>query len=147
MMHRDTLLDDIHSLLPQAPPMVLLDRALSADDGHARAEATLRPDHPFIAADGGVPAWVGIELMAQTIAVFAGARARRNGRLPSIGYLVSTRDYRALVPRFEVGDRLEVEVDCLFEDPNGMFSFRCGLRRDAALLAEATVNCFDGGHA
>ncbi len=139
-----TVLDDVRALLPQAPPMVLLDAALAADDSHARAAATLRADHPFAAADGSVPAWVGVELMAQTIGVFAGARARRQGRAPRVGYLVSTRDYRASASSFAVGDRLEIDALCVFDDPNGLCSFRCSLRRDGATLAEATVSCFDG---
>ena len=46
--------------------MLLLDRLLHADAETATAQLTVAPDALFL-QDAGMPAWVGIEYMAQTV--------------------------------------------------------------------------------
>ena len=58
--------------------MLLLDRVLSYDGECVVCETVLGPDSPF-AEQGHVPALVGIEYMAQTIAAGAGLSAREKG--------------------------------------------------------------------
>lgn len=60
------------SLLPHAPPMLLLDRVLAHSADETVCRAAPQDGSPFRDADGRVPAWVGIELMAQCMAVHGG---------------------------------------------------------------------------
>ena len=68
----------IVELVPHRPPMLLLDRVLSYDGECVVCETVLGPDSPFV-EQGHVPAVVGIEYMAQTIAAGAGLSARDKG--------------------------------------------------------------------
>lgn len=140
-------LPDLGVLLPQSGPMRLLDRAIVVNETHAHAQATLGSNHPFADAEGRVAAWIGVELMAQCIALYAGARAQRAGRPPHIGYLVSSREFKAASPLLPAGRPLDVIAHCQFADPNGMHAFRCEVRDGKALLISANVNCFDDGAA
>jgi predicted hotdog family 3-hydroxylacyl-ACP dehydratase len=58
------------SVVPHTGTMVLLDQIEYWDETGLQASVTIRADAPF-ADVSGVPAWVGIELMAQTIAATA----------------------------------------------------------------------------
>ena len=61
--------------------------------------------------DAGVPAWAGVEYMAQTIAAHAGVEARARGEPPAIGFLLGTRAYSTSVEKFPNGSKLTVTVE------------------------------------
>ncbi|MEB0015301.1 3-hydroxylacyl-ACP dehydratase, partial [Glaciimonas sp. Cout2] len=69
----------IAELLPHSGNMILIDQVLSFDDEQIRTQLTVRPSGLFNRVDGSLPAWVGVELMAQSVAAFAGCRARQQG--------------------------------------------------------------------
>ena len=58
-------LDD---LIAHRPPMRFLDRIITVDDTVAVAETTVRSDNPMFVAGRGLPAYSGLEMMAQAIA-------------------------------------------------------------------------------
>ncbi len=64
-------------LLPHAGDMILIDQVLSFDEEQIQTRLTVKPGGLFNRADGSLPAWVGIELMAQSVAAYAGCRARQ----------------------------------------------------------------------
>lgn len=142
-MPPDTALPDISHFVPHRGTMSLLDRLVSVDDDAAVAEVTVGPVSLFARAEG-IPAWVGIEYMAQTVAAWAGARARRAGGEPAIGFLLGTRRYSACTPWFASGQTLRVSARCELIGDNGLGQFACHIH-DAAgtLLAEAMVSVFE----
>lgn len=83
----------IQELIPHRPPMLFVDRILGeADDG-----ATCLGRVPAACAlvrDGKAPAYVALELAAQTAAVWEALRRSRETGAPSprMGYLVSIKD-------------------------------------------------------
>ena len=101
----------IVELVPHRPPMLLLDRVLAYDGECVTCETVLRPDSPF-ADQGRVPAVVGIEYMAQTIAAGAGLRGREKGGGARTGFLLGCRSLTIAVDSFQVGDRLTIEARC-----------------------------------
>ncbi len=127
-------------LLPHAPPMVLLDEIIGYDADGVLAVATIGADHPFLAGNG-VPAHVGIELMAQTCGAFAGAEAMAAGKPVRVGFLLGTRRYEAHVPLFRVGDRLEISARIALRDDE-MACFDCEIRRAGTVVAEARLNVY-----
>ena len=86
----DRLAFPIEQYLPHRGAMRLIDRLIEAGEEHAVAEVDV-PDEGLFVRDGSVPAWVGIEYMAQTIAAWAGARALRTGGSPKLGFLLGSR--------------------------------------------------------
>jgi predicted hotdog family 3-hydroxylacyl-ACP dehydratase len=133
----------IEHFVPHRGAMSLLSRLVSVDAEHAVAEVDIAPASPF-AQDQGVPAWVGIEYMAQTIAAWAGARARRAGGEPAIGFLLGSRRYRAELPMFAAGQTLRVHTRCELIGESGLGQFACRIHDSAdRLLAEAMVSVFE----
>jgi predicted hotdog family 3-hydroxylacyl-ACP dehydratase len=130
----------IAELLPHAPPMIFLDEALAFDDTSLVAAVTIRADHPCF-ADGGVPAHVGIELMAQACGAWAGASGKAAGETIRPGMLLGTRRYEASVDCFAKGDRLTVTVVLNFRDSE-LGVFDCVIERCTETLAKAQLTVY-----
>jgi len=133
----------IEHFVPHRGAMSLLSRMVAVDAEQALAEVDITPGSQF-AQDQGVPAWVGIEYMAQTIAAWSGARARRAGGEPAIGFLLGSRRYQAEVPVFAVGQTLRIHTRCELIGESGLGQFECHIRdSDSQLLAQAMVSVFE----
>ena len=85
----------VEELVPHRGPMCLLDDIVDYGEDWLRATVTPRPGATFAAADG-VPAWVGIEYMAQAASAFGGIEQVQRGERPSIGLLIGARYYRCM---------------------------------------------------
>jgi predicted hotdog family 3-hydroxylacyl-ACP dehydratase len=139
--------------------MSLLDRVIAADDEHLLALVEMHEGIPFF-TDNGVPAWIGMEYMAQSIAALAGHRAQRDGRPIPLGLLIGCRQFKTRVAAFESGTALAVEVRELVSDGEGLGAFACTIYavahgigdcatggdplRGAEILAEAQLTVYGG---
>jgi predicted hotdog family 3-hydroxylacyl-ACP dehydratase len=83
---------DIQELLPQRPPILMVDRLLSADDKQVETELLVRADNIFV-ENGTLKAYAIIENMAQTCAAQLGyADVYVNGKKDvRIGYIGSVK--------------------------------------------------------
>jgi predicted hotdog family 3-hydroxylacyl-ACP dehydratase len=111
---------EIATLVPHAPPVLALDRILSADDMSLHARMTVRRDSAFCDSDAGVPVWVGLEYMGQAAAALEGLRARRTGKPMPSGYLLGARRFVTSTQVFPVGAVLDVTVREVHMDPGGL---------------------------
>lgn len=132
----------IESFVPHRGAMLLIDRLIDATTTDAVAEVTIPADGLFV-RDGHVPAWVGIEYMAQAIAAWSGAQHAANGGAPRIGMLLGSRRYVAHCSRFTAGDTLRIEVHQEFLGDNGLGQFDCRLLKDGTELATARLSIFE----
>ncbi len=133
---------DIEHVVPHRGPMCLLDRVLECSGDDISAEVEIRADALF-AGPEGVPAWVGIEYMAQAVAAWAGCRARAAGREPAIGFLLGSRRYEAFQPHFAIGRTLRVEAHREVLGDNGLGAFACRIVCAGQVLASATISVFE----
>jgi len=83
---------DIRALLPQQPPMVMVDRLISADEKSATTSLLIREDNLFV-TDGRLNAYALIEVMAQTAAAQLGYEDKhlRGHQGVRIGYIGSIK--------------------------------------------------------
>ena len=129
-------------LMPHRPPMLLLDRMVAAGETHAVCEVELRADGPFGGAEG-VPAYVGIEYMAQTVAAFSGWQRRCAGQPIEIGFLLGTREFQSFCDGFQVGQTLRVEVTHVWGgDQLARFNCTISDAQTGALLQQADLSVF-----
>jgi predicted hotdog family 3-hydroxylacyl-ACP dehydratase len=116
--------DAVEGLLPHAGPMVLLDRLVAVGEETVRAVATVRRDGLFAALEGdGVPAWLGMEYLAQAIAAWSGFHERARGRPIRAGFLVGARAFRSSIGTLPYGVVLTLEAQRLMEDGEGIGVF------------------------
>lgn len=131
----------IAELLPHAGDMILLDEVLRYGEEDVETRLSVRPGGLFNQADGSLPAWVGVELMAQSIAAYAGCHARQAGEPVALGFLLGTRNFQCNVERFPAGVELRISALRSLQDDNGMGVFECHLH-GPNIHAEARLNVF-----
>lgn len=120
--------------------MLLIDEVVEYAENSLTAQLTITPQTEFLNADNVVPAWIGIEYMAQTIAAWAGVTHMNRGEELKKGYLLGSRKYISYVSHFTLGSVLNVSVEKVYEgDDLGVFD--CTISNDQ-LLAEASLNVF-----
>jgi predicted hotdog family 3-hydroxylacyl-ACP dehydratase len=133
----------IEELLPHRGTMLLLDRVLECSAHSASAEYAPRSDAWYADANGDMPSWIGIELMAQTVAVHAGLIKRREGVAPKQGALLGTRRYASIRPAFAASRALRIEATLIYSDGSGFCAYECGIAADGEDLASATLKVFE----
>ena len=127
----------IAELLPHAGTAILLDAVVACTDTSLTATVTIGPDSPFH-RDNGIPAYVGIEYMAQACGAYSGFQARRDGKEPRIGFILGTRRYAAKHAWFADGADLAVHVELVYRDDEiGMFD--CTISDGNAVVAQARL--------
>lgn len=131
----------ITELLPHDAPMILLDKLVSCGHSELVAEVHIGLDSVFADANGDVPAWIGIEYMAQAVAALAGMRTRNNHLPPPIGLLLGTRKYLSSVDKFSNRDILQVSVKSEYEQDDGLSVFDCMITCDH-VIATAKINVY-----
>ncbi|GLK92052.1 hotdog family protein [Pseudomonas turukhanskensis] len=135
----------IAELVPHAGDMILVDDVLSYADEEITTRLQVRAGGLFSQADGSLPAWVGIELMAQSVAAYAGCHARAAGLPVELGFLLGTRNYHCNVDAFPLGAELQIHALRSLQDDNGMGVFECHLT-GPGIHAEARLNVFRPPH-
>lgn len=126
-------------LLPHTGRAVLLDEVVHDHDDGTHVRAHMTAAHPYFVPGHGVPAWVGIEMMAQAVAVHAGLMARCEGQGPREGMLLGTRRYAGRVAWFEEGACLDIHIMPTYSGAGGMGACDCRIECAGEVLAEATI--------
>ncbi|WP_159811644.1 hotdog family protein [Pseudomonas sp. 18058] len=128
-------------LLPHAGDMILIDSIERFDDEQIYTRLTVKSEGLFNLPDGSLPAWVGVELMAQSVAAFAGCHARQKGNPVELGFLLGTRKFECNVEAFPAGTELTIHGLRSLEDDNGMGVFECHIHGEG-IHASARLNVF-----
>jgi predicted hotdog family 3-hydroxylacyl-ACP dehydratase len=124
--------------------MLLIDAMVDHGERSIACTAAIGPDHPFLEGDGeSVDALLCLELVAQSVAAYAGYRDRLAGRPLRHGFLVSCREATFEVPALRLGDALRIETRHTWgDDLAGSFAGR--VLRDGVSVAEVVVGVYRG---
>ncbi|WP_122664170.1 hotdog family protein [Pseudomonas viridiflava] len=129
-------------LLPHAGDMILIDEVLSFDEEQIHTRLTVTPGGLLNDANGNMPAWVGIELMAQSVAAYAGCQARLQEQPVVLGFLLGSRKFECNVDHFPAGSELTIHALRSLQDDSGMGVFECRLTGPAIeAFARLSVYC------
>lgn len=115
-------------ILPHQGRILLIDELLEQHEDGIVTALTIRPDSVLCDGVTGVPAWVGMEYMAQTACAYSGVYEARAGKSPSISLLLGTRSYQTSVPVFPLGARLIISAQLLVRDDDDLAVFQCSIR-------------------
>jgi predicted hotdog family 3-hydroxylacyl-ACP dehydratase len=133
---------EMTEILPHDGRMLLLDEMLDAGPEHVVCAVTIRRETMFCDGVNGVPSWVGLEYMAQTVCTYSGIDEARIGKRPSIGLLLGSRRYKAEAPFFPIGSRLRVRADLLLRDESDLVAFACSIAEGDRVLALGDVKAY-----
>ncbi|MGZ8196462.1 MAG: ApeP family dehydratase [Methylosarcina sp.] len=129
----------VEELVPHAGKMMLLNRVIEFEPETMVAEVIVGSGGLF-GESGAVPAWVGIEYMAQTVAALGGMKRRLAGKPITLGFLLGTRRYECNVDNFSVGTILTVSVRRVMQD-QGLGVFDCRIAGEG-ISASAKLNVY-----
>jgi predicted hotdog family 3-hydroxylacyl-ACP dehydratase len=134
----------IEELLPHAHPMILIDEVCETDEGDFYSLTRIAEDSLYYEPGKGVPTYVGIEYVAQTVAALAGLKSRRADGGVKLGYLLGTRRFTATDPYFPIGTLLTTMVASELE--SSALSKYIGTIRDETgrLIVETSVTLYSG---
>ena len=133
----------IEDLISHREPMSFLSRFIKAEGEKAVCEVDITPESAFYEPSlRGVPSYIGIEYIAQTIAAFAGMNARRAQREVKIGFLLGTRKLKLHESLFKLNSTCVIHVEQMYMDESGLAVFDARIDCDEQLMVEGTVNVF-----
>ena len=105
--------------------MVLVDEIIDFDpEGRIHSTILVPQWSLFHNEQREIPAFVGIEYMAQTVSAFFGMKRRMAGLPLEVGFLLGTRKMKVNVTSFHPSQQLRVEALQVY-DYNGMSVFEC----------------------
>ncbi len=129
----------VADLLPQSGSMVLIDAVTRINDDSITTQVRVRDDGLFSLANNTVPAWVGIEYMAQTIAAFSGYHCLMRGEPIRLGFLLGTRLFESNQPSYPCETLLTVHASKIIESANDMCVFDSSIEITDTNTANSTV--------
>ena len=131
-------------LLPHKPPMLLLTSCGTADGERVTARCTVGEQcRLFQLPDGRYGTWMLIELMAQTVGIYAGLKNRASGSAPRIGFLLGTRKFNVHTQYLAEGDVIDLSAECIFYADSGLPSqFDCRAYIAGREIASANLTVY-----
>ncbi|MDV6316390.1 hotdog family protein [Idiomarina sp. HP20-50] len=134
---------NLDELIKHQPPMRLIDELCWAEPGKGHCQLTVSSDNLFYSERyQGLPAHVGIELMAQSIAAIAGYQHKAEGGEIKLGFLLGSRKYQCDVDSFKLGEQYDVFVEELHAESSGLSVFECDIRHCSEVVAKARLNVY-----
>ena len=144
----------IEHLIPHKRGMIWLERVQDCSDDSLTAIAQVNAANPLYngaiqnisatqnnSAANCVPAWVGIEWMAQAVSAFAGIHRLSEGKSILLGFLLGTRSYRSFCGGYALGDEAVIKVTRTYVE-NNLAAFVCTVTVANDCKAEATITVF-----
>ncbi|WP_019028203.1 hypothetical protein [Colwellia piezophila] len=133
----------ISALISHREPMILIGGLDEFNQESATCWLDINENSAFYQAENsGVPAYIGIEYMAQSIAAFAGAKALEQGEPVQIGFLLGTRKYIQKQNYFDKGCHLKVKIVELHKETSGLGVYSCEISNHQGVISSAQVNVF-----
>lgn len=120
----------IGELLPHRGRAVLLSRVLAHDATSTTCAVAAGAGQLYRDADGRVPAYVGLEYMAQAVAAHGGLLDREAGREARPGFFLGSRRLSFSVEHFGQDEELVVTAKHL-RGTGSMLAFDCSIRAAA----------------
>jgi predicted hotdog family 3-hydroxylacyl-ACP dehydratase len=136
----------VAELLPHTGRWVLVSRVLEHEPEATTCLITVGKAFPFPCERGLVPPLLGLEYMAQCIAIHGALRARGENEPRPVGLLLGARHLDLETDGFRPGQCLEVTVRRVWGDRT-FYVFDCWLRDRAtqAVLMSGTLKMFRSG--
>jgi predicted hotdog family 3-hydroxylacyl-ACP dehydratase len=137
--------DELMTLLPHQGKMFLLSRLRNydLDKRVLTGEYDITGDCLFYdTVLGGVPSWVGIELIAQSISALSGLKGRRKGEKPRLGFILSVSDMRAEIPVLRAGTTAVITIQEEYK-MDAIYTFHGAVSAEGKKAVEAKLTVME----
>ncbi len=131
---------EVAELLPHGPSAVFLERVLERTSDSVACEVVPGTRDAAYAENGIIPAELGIEYMAQVVAVYAGLQGPAERRR-ELGYVIAVRKFRLHTSGFRLGEALIARATWEWGETS-LARFFASIERDGESVASAFVSVF-----
>lgn len=135
-------LPTLEACVPHRRPLLLPEAIVSLSERGCVTQLEVDPTAWYADENGAMPAWIGLELMAQSAAAFNGWQ-HRHSPTPKGGVLLGTRRFSATRPSFPAGSGLEIQAELDGEGIFGQSAFACRILLNGDPVAEATLRVLE----
>lgn len=145
-MQKNHKYTDIEKILPHKKPMILIDRILEYDIEKLLLNSKVDISENSMFFDktlNGVPSWIGLEYMAQSIAALSGIMEyEKSAGEPVMGFVLGTRKYENFIDFYRLNQTYKVEAEELFNNME-LCCFSCIIKDGHNnICASAELNLF-----
>lgn len=138
-----TSLASIENILPHRGTMLFQDEVRRYTEQETVCAFTIPANGWYADATNAMPAWLGVEIMAQAVAAHVALTAIRAGRNPKPGALLGTRDFKSSLPAFPAGKTLITRAVMEFIDESGLGVYQCHIAIDDQEISTATLKVYE----
>lgn len=134
---------DITSYIPHREKMVLLDSLV--DESQENFTATLKTsDESLLVTNQGIPAFCGIEYMAQSIAAYNNIYAMSGvkSETPKIGFIIAIRKFESTIDYFPLDRDLFIKIEPILVVANSG-SFNCTISMDNETICSGKITAYE----
>lgn len=124
----------VADLIPHAKPMILVDKLTNWGENFAECRVNHSHDNGFWDEQGRIPAYVGIEYMAQTISVYSGILSTLAGNPVKVAYLLGTRLFDTNQCYMHRHQPVTVRVEELYRNEDNIAVFDCQLSGEDVMM-------------
>ncbi|MCK5818122.1 MAG: 3-hydroxydecanoyl-ACP dehydratase [Psychromonas sp.] len=133
---------EIKRLLTHDEPMIVIDKLIAVEARTAHSQVLICEQNIFFDYQtGSVGAHIGIEYMAQTIALWSGYHYFLEGKPPAIALLLGCRHYNSTIFQFKKGELLDIYSEQVFVSER-MSVFSCVISSKGKQLIDGKLNVF-----
>ncbi len=134
---------NVAEFIPHRDPMILISQLLEHNHDSLLTQTDISATSPYFdPCLNGVPNYVGIEYMAQSIAALAGVEAHLRDDIIRVGFLLGSRKLKMHIAQFDAGQSYQTRVSRLYQEESGLAVFDCQILHNQVVVAEANVNVF-----
>ncbi len=133
----------IEDLILQRHPLLLLDEVINSCKSWYTTKVYIT-EESLLCTDKGVPAWAGIEYMAQSVAAYNTSFICQEME-PQVGFIIGVRQFECDIESFPVGSELSIYVQELFIDEQSG-SFDCKINLDSHPVCRARLTTYIPTH-
>lgn len=133
----------IAEILPHRGPMLFIDAVTTYSPAVTTCTFQPQADAWYANDEGAMPAWFGIEIMAQTIAAHVALTSMAHGEKPKLGALLGSRDYRCTQPGYGAGTLLTITAELELRDDSGLGAYDCRIEANGKTISSAKLKVFE----
>ena len=138
-----TLLPAISDILPHRGTMCLIDQVSQYTPEATICLFTPSADAWYADAEGAMPAWFGLEIMAQAIAAHVSLTARQRGEPPKLGALLGSRDFSSQRASYPATIPLRITATLEYRDSSGLAAYACRIESEGREVSCAKLKVYE----
>lgn len=129
----------VESLVHHRGDMLFLDRVVQYSDTSIECEANTSRQSAFAKSEKGIPAWLGLEYMCQTIAALEGIRRLQKNEPILLSFVMGSRKITSEKSYLPLAEIIRIRAVNEVRDDTGVGVYGCEVRLDDERIIHGVI--------